>query len=187
MDPTSTTTTPTIPLSPADLALQQLLKEHPELQGHLHTCLSDGQLKEILGKIDLLQAEYNHGRELIEAFQGALDRMFKLYEKNEEDIQDLQRFKEKKTEANGNTTATMRSMKKKDDKLDNEIQAIKTDISGMKTDIALIKQAVVVEEKQDDRHWSTRDKIITGIVVGVTVLLVSFFITFLWKTFTLGI
>ena len=81
----------------------------------------------------------------------------------------------------------MRSMKKKDDKLDNEIQAIKTDISGMKTDIALIKQAVVVEEKQDDRRWSTRDKIITGIVVGVAVLLVSFFITFLWKTFTLGI
>lgn len=186
MDPNTTTLSDPIP-EPAMQAYQELLLKHPELQGHLHTCLSDGQLKEILGKIDLLQVEYNHGRELIEAFQGSLDRMFKLYERNEEDIQDLQRFKEKKTEANRNTTITMRDMKKKDDKLEEEITAIKKDMAVVKTDIALIKQAVVVEEKQDDRRWSTRDKIVTGIICGVAVLLVSFFITFLWKTFTLGI
>jgi Fe2+ transport system protein B len=186
VDPNTTNTNTTIP-EPAMQAYQELLRKHPELQGHLHTCLSDGQLKEILGKIDLLQVEYNHGRELIEAFQGSLDRMFKLYERNEEDIQDLQRFKEKKTEANGNTTITMRDMKKKDDKLEERITNIESDISEMKTGIAVIKTAVTGEEKKKDRKWNTRDKIVTGVIVGVAVLLVSFFITFLWKTFTPGI
>lgn len=186
MDPNTTSNTPPPPLSPADLALQTLLEEHPELAGKIHTCLSDGQLKQILQSQDDLQRQFGEGQKLIEAVRESLGRIFELYEKHDGEIDTLKIDMAAKKATNGNTETTMRSMKEKDDKLDDEIQNIKTDISGIKTDIAVIKTAVLSEEKQKDRKWLTRNNIIVGIIIGTAVFMVTMFITFMVKTFIWG-
>jgi len=74
-----------------------------------------------------------------------------------------------------------------DNTLREDLNKVKEDVNTLKVDIAVIKQAVLQDEKNKDRKWSRKDKIITGVTVGIIIFLITFFIEFNWKTFILGI
>lgn len=171
----------------SDEEITQLLEANPGLRERLHTCLSDGDVKIILTNQENIRGQLEAGTKLFDSINGSLDRFFELWEKHEQEINDLKIWKAGKEKTNGATTVTMRSMQDKDNQLEQKVDALDEKLNNVILDVAVIKEAVTNQEKDEGRKWVTKDNIKTGIIVGTGVLLISFFATFLWKTFILGI
>ena len=144
----------------------------------LHYCINTNELKQIIQGQKNLQTN-------IQTFQNSLTHIFKLYEKHDTQIDKIREWKAGKHVTNGHTQEKMANMKETDKNLETKLETLKNEINTLQQDILIIKTAVLKEEQrtlqQDERQWSTRDKIITG----TALLLISFILTFLYKTFIL--
>lgn len=148
----------------------------------LHICINTEQLTELIAGQKVLQ-------KTVETIQTSLNQSFKLSEKHDAEIDTLQEWKAGKHATNGYTTEKFRHIKATHENLEERVETLQTCLNSLKTDTEIIKAAVIADQQRnalnDERSWSTREKIITGIIVGTAVLLISFVITFLWKTFIL--
>lgn len=73
------------------------------------------------------------------------------------------------------------------DKQDRKLDEMDAKLDQLLTDKAIKDKELQDQTIKDNRAWGTRDKIITGVTIGVIVLLLGFIIEFNWKTFVLGI
>ena len=73
------------------------------------------------------------------------------------------------------------------DKQDRKLDEIDGKLDTLLQEKAIRDKAERDHEKEDDRSWSRRDKILTTIIGGTLLTLIALIIEFNWKTFILGI
>ncbi|OPY27422.1 MAG: hypothetical protein A4E27_00548 [Methanobacterium sp. PtaU1.Bin242] len=131
--------------------------------------LSPEDVKGILQGQEEIKAQLESNNKLIETFNSSLSRIFRLYQDLDKDVDDLKKWKGEKKITNGNTEKTIKELKGKDGDLETKVDSIQYDVNSMKTDIAVIKATVIKDEKKDDRFWTTKNLIITGVVIGLVL------------------
>jgi len=137
------------------------------------TTLSPEDVKGILKGQEEIKAQLESNNKLIETFNASLSRIFRLYQTLDKDIDDLKKWKEEKKITNGHTKETIDELKGKDGDLEAKVDSIQSDVNSMKMDIEVIKDRVVRDEKKDDRFWTTKNLIITGVVIGLVLFAVD--------------
>lgn len=166
--------------------IKLLLQERPDLRKITHTCMSTEEIKEILQGQKDIKLQLESGQKQMEIFTASLKRIFRLYEDNKKEIEDLKRWKGEKEITNGNTGKTIEALEGKDGDLESKLTELQADMTTVKTDIAVIKATVIKEEKEEDTRWSFKEKVIIAVLSAILFPLLVLLIIFLVKTFIWG-
>lgn len=163
--------------------IEILLQERPELRKYFHTCMSTDEIKEILQGQKQLSEELKSGQKVMESFNASLTRIFRLYEKHDSEITNLEKWKERKDMTNSHTEDTIQGLKGKDGDLESKIDIVQSDVNNMKVDIGVIKSAVLKDEKKEERRLDDTSKILVGIVLILIGAIVPMAINFIRDIF----
>lgn len=148
-------------------------KPHPpeEIETEKIT-VSKGDIHRIIKGQKKIQGQISEWSKQLDIFKASLSRIFELYQKHDQKINDLEMWKVKKEERNGYTGDIIKDLQGKD-------VCFEDKINNIQVDVAEIKTIVSKDEKKKTQSWSLKVKIGVGvflIICGAVIPPVMIFI-----------
>lgn len=121
-----------------------------------------------------IQGQLNEWANQLGIIKASLSRIFELYQKHDQKINDLELWKVQKEERNGYTGDMIKGLQGKDACFEDKINSIQIDVAEIKT-------IVTRDEKKKTESWSLKVKIGVGVLLIVCGAVIPPVMVYVWS------